>query len=134
MSARLSIVGLILASQLLRGETPATPLPQVSGRIWRVMGGPEQAAAGTIYIFLVDGTLLETSCLETYRIARWTTDKDTPNTVRVFEDGQLAFTAKILELTTTKLRFQRRLVRSKESREITLAAVAGEFVCPDLPK
>lgn len=98
------------------------------------MGGPEQAAARTIYIFVSDGTLLETSCLETYRIARWTADKAPPNTLRVFEDGRLAFTARILDSTPGRLRLQRKLARSTDTREITLAAITGEFACPDLPK
>ena len=50
------------------------------------------------------------------------------------EDKQLAFTALITELTDTTLRLQQTLVRSKETRDLTLEAVEGEFVCPDLPK
>ena len=93
-----------------------------------------QPASGSIYVFLQNGTLLETSCGETYRVALWTIDKSAPRVLRVAEDGQLAFTATIADLSDKKLRLQQELVRSKEKREITFAAVEGEFVCPDLPK
>jgi hypothetical protein len=131
MSFRFLVLSLLLANQLTEGQTPV----QLTGRIWRIADGRSQTAAGTIYIFVADGSLLETSCVETYRIARWSADKGAPNVLRVTEDGELAFTAKILELTPSKLRIQRKLTRgNKEIREITLKAVSGEFVCPDLPK
>ena len=128
-------VSLFLATQLLQCETPILAPAQLSGRIWRIAGSPAQVAAGTIYIFVPDGTLLETSCVETYRIARWTTDGGTPNLLRVFEDGQLAFTAKVVEIAPGRLKLQRKLARgNQETREMVLNAVNNEFVCPDLPK
>ena len=53
---------------------------------------------------------------------------------RVVEDGQLAFTAAITELTDDTLRFRQTLTRSNETRDLVLKAVAAEFVCPDLPR
>lgn len=113
---------------------PGRDLSSLFSRIWRVTNAPSQPAPGSIYIFLANGTLLETSCVETYRIATWTIDKKAPGVLRVVEDGQLAFTATITDLTDTTLRLQQTLVRSNEKRDITLAAVEQEFVCPDLPK
>lgn len=149
----LLLIGLIACSQVSNAEnsqpqtsvevsptsTPAKTasdgnLTQLFSRIWRVTKAPSQPASGSIYIFLPNGTLLETSCVETYRIATWTIDKKAPRVLRVVEDGQLAFTAAIAELTDTRLRLQQNLVRSKEKRDITLTAVEQEFVCPDLPK
>lgn len=109
-------------------------LSLLSGRIWRVAGAPSTPAPGAIFIFLANGMLLETSCVETYRIATWTIGKETPPALRVMEDGQLAFTAEITELTNSSLRLRQVLVRSHEVRLLTLAAVEGESVCPDLPK
>jgi hypothetical protein len=109
-------------------------LTQLFSRIWRITNAPSKPALGSIYIFLPNGTLLETSCVETYRIATWTIDKTDPSVLRVVEDNQLAFTAAITELTGKTLRLQQSLVRSNEKRTITLKAVEGEFVCPDLPK
>ncbi len=148
----LLLIGLIACSQLSNAEnsqpqssvevsltsTPAKTaddgnLTQLFSRIWRVTNAPSPPASGSIYIFLPNGILLETSCVETYRIATWTIDKKAPRVLRVVEDGQLAFTARIAELTDTTLRLQQ-LVRSNKKRDITLTAVEQEFVCPDLPK
>jgi hypothetical protein len=115
-------------------DSSRASLSPLFSHIWRVSKAPTQPAAGSIYIFLPNGTLLETSCVETYRIAAWTIDKSSPRELRVVEDRQPAYTANITELTDTTLRFEQHLVRSPETRELTLAAVDGEFVCPDLPK
>jgi hypothetical protein len=113
---------------------PGRDLTQLFSRIWRVTNAPSKPASGSIYIFLANGTLLETSCVETYRIATWTIDKKAPSVLRVVEDQQLTFTAAITELTDTTLRLSQDLVRSHEKRTITLTAVEQEFVCPDMPK
>jgi hypothetical protein len=102
--------------------------------IWRVNKAPSPPPLGNIFIFLANGTLLETSCTETYRIATWTIDKTSPRELQVVEDRELAFTANIKELTDSTLSLQKHLVRSKETQDETLTAVEGEFVCPDLPK
>jgi hypothetical protein len=109
-------------------------LSQLQGRIWKVTQAASQPAAGSIYIFLPNGTLLQTSCVETYRISTWSPDKSGPGVIRVVEDGQPAFTAKIAEATPKKLRLEQTLIRSKEKQSLTLEAVEREFVCPDLRK
>jgi hypothetical protein len=81
---------------------------------------------------MANGTLLETSCTETYRIARWSIDKQSPMTVRVVEDGRLAFTASIKKLDDSTLRIQKRLAHGNETQNVTMKAVEREFVCPDL--
>ncbi len=101
---------------------------------WRVTGTVTNSPTGEIYVFLPNGTLLETSCVETYRIATWRIDKNNPGTIRVAEDGRLAFTAVIAALSSTKLEFRQTLVRSGEKHSLTFKAVEGEFVCPDLQR
>jgi hypothetical protein len=103
-------------------------------RIWKVSNSPYGPAAGSIYIFLENGTLLETSCVETYRIALWSVDKTQPNILRVVEDGQAAFTGTLGESTGTVLHLHQKLIRSADSRDITLSAIETEFVCPDIRK
>jgi len=116
-------------------QAPAdTNLAPLFSHIWRVTKAPSQPAAGSIFIFLANGTLLETSCTETYRIATWTIDKASPRELRVVEDQQLAFIASITELSNSVLTMQKHLVRSKEIQEVAFTAVEGEYVCPDLPK
>jgi hypothetical protein len=103
-------------------------------RIWKVSNSPYGPAAGSIYVFLENGTLLETSCVETYRIALWSVDKTQPNTMTVVEDGQPVFTATPGESTGQILRLQQKMIRGGESRDITLSAAETEFVCPDIRK
>jgi hypothetical protein len=112
------------------GDATLSPL---FSHIWRVTKAPSPPA-GSIFIFIPNGTLLETSCTETYRIATWTIDKASPRELRVVEDKQLAFTANIAELTNSTLTLQKQLVRSKETQDTTFTAVEGEYVCPDLRK
>lgn len=122
-------------------STPVTPastqsnsgrnLTQLFSRIWRVTKAPSSPAPGSIYVFLPNGTLLQTSCNEPYRIATWRVNKDTPNILRVTEDGRQAYTARITGLTDTTLQIQRSLDRSNENQALTLTAVQQEFVCPD---
>jgi hypothetical protein len=109
-------------------------LSQLFSKIWRVTKAPSQPASGNIYVFLADGTLLQTSCVETYRIGTWTMDKAAPDVLRVIEDGRLAYTAKISKLTDTNLQLQQTLVPSNEQKTIDLTAIRREFVCPDLRK
>jgi len=92
-------------------EAQASDITPLFSRIWRVTKAPTPPPSGSIYIFLPSGLLLETSCVETYRIATWSLEKDAPRELRVVEDRQPAFTARIEELTNTSLRLQRRLAR-----------------------
>ena len=131
----LVIAGLLATSLLLGAKSrnaEGKSLTPLFSRIWRVEKAPSQPAPGSIYIFLPNGTLLETSCGETYRVATWTVDKKAPRVLRVVEDGQLAFTATIAELTDSDLRLQQHLTRINENRELTLKAIDKEFVCPDI--
>lgn len=101
---------------------------------WRIEKAPSQPVQGSIYIFLPNGTLLETSCGEPYRIALWSCDSEEPLTLRITEDQRVVATWKISPVTTAELHVQKKLVRSAEMEDVTLRAVKGEFVCPDLPK
>jgi hypothetical protein len=113
--------------------SPAAFAPLLD-RVWRRSDSAYGPAAGSIYIFLQNGTLLETSCVETYRIARWSADPANPGTLRVMEDQQQVFTAILGEASGSMLHLRQKLLRESEPREITLTAIDGEFVCPDLPK
>lgn len=103
-------------------------------RIWRVSHSPSGPAAGSIYVFLQNGTLLETSCVETYRIATWSLDKSRPNTLRVVEDQQPVFSVRLGDAAGNTLLLRQTLVHNGETRDVTLTASDTEFVCPDLPK
>ena len=113
-----------------RQTVAASAATELSKHIWRVEQ-PASGFVGTIYIFVPDGTLLESSCKETYRIAKWSSDPNSPGVIQVVEDGQPAFTATIQDAGPASMRLQRRLRRG-ETDELRLSPVAGEFVCPDL--
>ena len=115
--------------QEIPAPTPSVP-NQLVAHIWRVEQ-PASGFLGTIYIFVADGTLLESSCKETYRIAKWSTESKSAQTIQVVEDGQPAFTGTIMEASPTGMRLQRRM-RHGETDELKLSAATGEFVCPDL--
>jgi hypothetical protein len=121
------------AGQNAAGDSKTSFAPLLN-RIWRVSNSSYGPASGAIYIFLSNGTLLETSCVETYRIAVWSVDKAQPDTLRAVEDQQQVFTATVGQASGGTLHLHQKMIRSAETRDITLTAVDGEFVCPDLPK
>jgi hypothetical protein len=116
-----------------KGEPSATSDLLVT-RVWRVTEAPSQPAFGSVYIFLANGTLVETSCGEPYRIALWKRDPNDARVVQVTEDKQPAFVGTIRELSETTLRIDQKLTRLEDVRPLTFTAVKVEFVCPDLPK
>ncbi|WP_143467712.1 hypothetical protein [Leptolyngbya ohadii] len=116
-------------------QAPATgDLKPLFSHIWRVTTAPSQPAPGSIFVFLPNGTLLQTSCVETYAIAGWTIDKARPQVLQVSENGQSVYNAEILELTNTTLRLRRTLLPSNETQEVTFTAAEEQFTCPDLPR
>ena len=138
---RQTLIALLLSACVVEGQTQGpsvTPTPDLSplfANIWRITSATPYPNSGSIYAFLRNGTLLETSCVETYRVATWKADPKKPGTIEVTEDGRVAFTAKILSLTSRGLRLQQTLaLGNHEVREIMLTAIDKEFVCPDMPK
>jgi hypothetical protein len=121
------------STQATPSAPPSYDLTQMFSKIWRVTA-PSGSAPNSLYVFLPNGTLLQTSCVETYAIFPWTIDKADPKVLKVDENGRPAYTAEILELSNTTLRLKQKLIPSNETKEITLTAVETEFVCPDLPK
>jgi len=123
------------ALRLAVGGTRSNPaLAPLLNKIWRRSGSAFGPAAGSIYIFLANGTLLETSCVETYRVALWSVDPAKPDTLRVVEDQQQVFSATLREASGNTLHLKQTLLHQTESQDVALTAVEGEFVCPDLPK
>lgn len=109
----------------------AGDLDKLFARMWLVTKAPEKPARGAMWVFLKNGTLLETSCVETYRVATWSVDARDPRVLKVVEDRAPAFTAEIEELTDQTLKVRQTLTRVVETREIILTGIDGEVVCPD---
>ena len=112
-------------------QAPGSNSSGLTTHVWQVSQSSSPAPKGRLYIFLPDGALLETSCVETYRIARWSSPSE--GMVRVVEDKKPAFDAKVLQIDDSTLRLEKTL-RHGEKESVTLSAISGEFVCPDLPK
>ena len=127
-----SILCLAISGPLL--PAPGAALNSLFGSVWTVTKAPSPPAHGAIYIFLPNGTLFTTSCLETYRVSTWTEDPQSPGALRIVEDGQFVSTLQVDQLTSKTLRITETLTRSKTKRSLTLNAIEKEFVCPDLPK
>ena len=109
--------------------TPAVaPADPLTGKVWlRLDAG---APAGELRIFLPDGNLLMSSCVETYRIARW--QRVAPDTVRWEEDGA-SVEAGLKLLGATELRLELRL-RGGEHQLQHYQTLNAARVCPDLPR
>ena len=117
--ARLMCLVLTLGAPIgwAQNASPAAsklPIVLLFKNIWRITKAERQPFHGSIYIFLPNGTLLETSCGEPYRIALWSRDSQDSSTLRITEDQSVVATWKIIELTPTTLRLEKKLTRSGE--------------------
>ncbi len=117
-------------------QTSTQPgLDPLFDKVWRIDSPTPYPHSSSIYIFLRNGTLLETSCVETYRIAAWKASTKTPRQLIVTEDGRPAFTATVASASANILHLhQVMLLGDKATHDLTLTAVDKEFVCPDMPK
>lgn len=85
------------------------------------------AAAGTLRMFLPDGTLMMDSCVETYRLARWRLVA--PRKVEWHEDTA-RIQADVTEVGADQLKLRLQLGREIKEENYQLARVP--FTCPDL--
>lgn len=136
------MLGAIVASGCARPEQPAQPAAnqdrltaatanQVpwANTVWQV-SAPTNRAPGSIYVFLADGTLLMTSCVETYRLASWRPID--ARTITIEEDRATRYDGEIASGAEGGLHMRLKLV--SETVELTLARAAVPTVCPDLPR
>ena len=92
-------------------------------------------ASGSIYVFLPNGTLLETSCVETYRIATWKSDPVNDGKLVIQEDNRPAFAAAFSVADDNTMHMtQALMLGQREVKDITLTGIEKEFVCPDMKK
>ena len=96
--------------------------------IWRVTSA--NRAPGTLFVFLSNGTLMMTSCVEVYRLATW--QAETTDRLTIVEDIAVQYTADIQALNQNHLSL--RLNLKTEQVDLTLEAAKAPFVCPDLPR
>ncbi|AFY75335.1 heat shock protein [Synechococcus sp. PCC 7502] len=99
-------------------------LSQLFSRAWQTQGLKK-----FVYVFLPNGTFLETSCNNSYAITTWTIDKTAPQVLKVQIKQKLAFTLTILELTDTNLQLQMKVANSNATENIKLTAISEELTC-----
>jgi hypothetical protein len=119
-------------------DAPAPPVARAAGgtvaaasaltnRVW-IRTSPD-SPLGSMLIFLSDGTLLQDSCGETYRLSRWRADD--PDTIRWQEDTA-EIRATVVKLTEADLTLRLDLVSGVGTA--TYVAATVPYVCPDLPR
>lgn len=84
---------------------------------------------GVMRIFLSDGTLVQDSCWETYRLSAWRMLAD--GQVEWSEDGR-SITADLVAVDERALVLRLHLVGGDEEQSYVAAAVP--FLCPDMPR
>jgi len=128
-------VGLLIVTAAIAASCTAKPPPAPApppqqlvllNKVWRVTA-PTGKPLGSMYLFLPDGTLLMTSCVETYRLAKWSANAD--GTLTITEDAATTYRATYQAADrTAKLTF----ALKNESMSVDLRVAETPFVCPDL--
>ena len=124
---------LFLIAAVATSCTPPPPPAPLSSqqvvllnKVWRVTA-PAGKPLGSMYVFLPDGTLLMTSCVETYRLAKWSANAD--GTLTITEDAATTYRATYQAADrTAKLTF----ALKNEQMAVDLRVAETPFVCPDL--
>ncbi len=129
--ARVTLLG-CLACCAWSADAQTTGAPAANRfveKIWRVEE-PSDAAPGSIYVFLSNGTVLQTSCVEVYRVSEW----------RSRGAGKLTITedlkpieVEIEQRRNDTLRMRFKLGGSWQPWK-TLTTIQAPFVCPDLKR
>jgi len=101
--------------------------PAYVDRVWT--STDPSAAPGSLRVFVSDGTLLMTSCVEVYRLARWRQIRE--NQIEWEEDGR-PIQATIANVNADRLHLRLQLV--SEVREEAYEIAESPTVCPDLPR
>lgn len=123
--ATLAAAVLMLAAPALATEAALAPFVD---RVW-VAAEPEDGRPGDKRIFLSDGTLVQDSCFETYRLSRW--EPMGATTVRWDEDGAEI----VAELTGDETELELVLhLGHGDTVEQRFVPAEVPFVCPDLPR
>ena len=115
---------LVAASAAPAAARAQDPDPLV-GQIWTATHAG--AAPGSLKVFLADGTLVMTSCVETYRLSRWS--RVSPQRIAWEEDG-----AKIEAEAATQGpdRLELRLLLRGGVRTETYTSAGVPFTCPPM--
>lgn len=122
---------LIAAMTALAAPAPALAaegaVDDLIDRIW-IAEPEDENRPGVMRIFLRDGTLLQDSCFETYRLSRWEMSGDA--TISWDEDGT-EIGAELTFVDDERLTLTLQL--GSDSYEQRFVPAEVPFICPDLP-
>ncbi len=99
----------------------------LTSRVW--LKTSSEPPLGSMLIFLSDGTLVQDSCWETYRLSRWRAEG--VDTLRWQEDTA-EIEAAVVKSTEAELTLLLDLAGGPEIA--TYVAATVPYVCPDLPR
>ena len=107
------------------GEVPLRR--SFTNRVWVKLDDGDMP--GVSRIFLSDGTLVQDSCWETYRLSKWSMTGETELSWN--EDG-MDIAASIVSVDSSSLHLQLKLGADLLDERYTAATVP--YTCPDMPK
>jgi hypothetical protein len=106
-------------------NTPATPTPSFTDRVW--LRADAGSAPGAMQVYLSDGTLISDSCFETYRLSSWRLEDEE----LVWSEDGIDIRAH-LSVDADALVLRVMLRGGEEEQRFTAATVP--YVCPDMPR
>ncbi len=128
--AALASAFLALPAQAQEDITSApTIAASLTEKFW-VQSEEDAGLPGSMLLFLSEGTMLQTSCWETYRLSNWQMVSDDSLS---WQEDTVEIAADIVELNEAELILNLHLV-GDETVEKRYTAAPVPFLCPDMPR
>lgn len=127
-----ALAGLVLTALPAAAQEGMTFAPTVGAslteKFW-VQSEEDAGLPGAMVLFLSEGTMLQDSCWETYRLSNWQMIDDDSLS---WEEDTMTIEADIVELNEAELVLALHL--GEEIVEKRYAAAPVPYVCPDMPR
>jgi hypothetical protein len=125
-----ALCALPASAQEAEGMTSAPMIgASLTEKFW-VQSEEDAGLPGSMVLFLSEGTMLQDSCWETYRLSNW---KMTGEDSLSWQEDTMTIEADIVELNEAELILALHLV-GDETVEKRYTASPVPFVCPDMPR
>ncbi|MEQ8446342.1 MAG: hypothetical protein RIB57_10700 [Pelagibacterium sp.] len=125
-----ALCALPASAQEAEGMTSAPMIgASLTEKFW-VQSEEDAGLPGSMVLFLSEGTMLQDSCWETYRLSNW---KMTGEDSLSWQEDTMTIEADIVELNEAELILALQLV-GDETVEKRYTASPVPFLCPDMPR
>jgi hypothetical protein len=125
-----ALCALPASAQEAEGMTSAPMIgASLTEKFW-VQSEEDAGLPGSMVLFLSEGTMLQDSCWETYRLSNW---KMTGEDSLSWQEDTMTIEADIVELNEAELILALHLV-GDETVEKRYTAAPVPFLCPDMPR